>query len=514
MAAKSKSTETLLPSKSKGLAGGGIQILSGPTSKRIFTVDTMTDTRHDVQTGAGKADTVELTTTCTGGHGLQSFSTPTNSYYCDKCKKRFPKNTILFGCRTCDFDACGTCVPSEYASSQIALFHSANACPAGHDLVGFNALSNGYNCNRCTKKFTKGTRLCGCRECNYDVCSTCMPIGIFTEKTKGLDKPAISRTPHAMEYPEQVGTLPIAASLVCAKESMGFPIEDWTFSDKLSPKTKEYMNFIRDACCSGKPYETVINLLLNSSKDMKRSPEKALKAIVSTSANIEQLIEQIIDWDFDIDAIRALATDPNTLFIVTKTDFTIKGWGDITYKSLLNASMMQLDSSQFVRVLKNRNGDRLVEYDIVNPDGNKLTIRLTHAKHEDSTFENLSLYYTTDSFTPIDGALGVRFPAFKVQFGTKMLEPIMGAKCGDDLEVIAIQGDGHFAINEEGTFCSLKSLVAVKMRCFSSGLADDGYVELYDKDESGYMTDTNLFAQVLFNGMPIVSTMVNKRHCT
>ena len=43
------------------------------------------------------------------GCGLEEFDTDHDGFSCDKCKRRFPASTTMFGCRTCNFDLCVDC---------------------------------------------------------------------------------------------------------------------------------------------------------------------------------------------------------------------------------------------------------------------------------------------------------------------------------------------------------------------------------------------------------------------
>mmetsp|Transcript_23416 Transcript_23416/g.37472 ORF Transcript_23416/g.37472 Transcript_23416/m.37472 type:complete len:483 (+) Transcript_23416:44-1492(+) len=54
---------------------------------------------------------------CPGKHGLTIFYTPQQGYGCDICSKRFPANTTLYGCRTCNYDLCGDCYHGSSASA-------------------------------------------------------------------------------------------------------------------------------------------------------------------------------------------------------------------------------------------------------------------------------------------------------------------------------------------------------------------------------------------------------------
>eukprot|EP00466_Bigelowiella_natans_P012540 jgi/Bigna1/59705/fgenesh1_kg.6_\ len=50
---------------------------------------------------------------CPGGHRVNPMRTSHAGFYCDLCKiKNLPKGTWMFGCRTCDWDACRKCMAS------------------------------------------------------------------------------------------------------------------------------------------------------------------------------------------------------------------------------------------------------------------------------------------------------------------------------------------------------------------------------------------------------------------
>ena len=39
---------------------------------------------------------------------------PYDNYTCSSCSKRFPWNTMMYGCRECDYDVCGRCINKLY----------------------------------------------------------------------------------------------------------------------------------------------------------------------------------------------------------------------------------------------------------------------------------------------------------------------------------------------------------------------------------------------------------------
>lgn len=48
-------------------------------------------------------------TVCPAGHQMSSYITSKANYSCDVCQRRFQQGIVLFGCRTCNFDACVDC---------------------------------------------------------------------------------------------------------------------------------------------------------------------------------------------------------------------------------------------------------------------------------------------------------------------------------------------------------------------------------------------------------------------
>eukprot|EP01084_Bolivina_argentea_P172774 299243_1 len=46
---------------------------------------------------------------CPANHTLTQFKTPDANYYCDVCNRNLNEQTILFGCRECDYDICQSC---------------------------------------------------------------------------------------------------------------------------------------------------------------------------------------------------------------------------------------------------------------------------------------------------------------------------------------------------------------------------------------------------------------------
>lgn len=52
----------------------------------------------------------ETSVKCPEGHKLSLFQTPEADWYCNRCNAAFPKGTLLYGCRTCEYDLCQSCI--------------------------------------------------------------------------------------------------------------------------------------------------------------------------------------------------------------------------------------------------------------------------------------------------------------------------------------------------------------------------------------------------------------------
>merc|ERR1719387_1382271 len=48
--------------------------------------------------------------TCIVGHDLKPHRTPSNRWWCSKCSKQVSQGTRLFGCRKCNYDECWSCL--------------------------------------------------------------------------------------------------------------------------------------------------------------------------------------------------------------------------------------------------------------------------------------------------------------------------------------------------------------------------------------------------------------------
>ena len=99
-------------------------------------------------------------TDCPEHHGLKGFYTPIDGFGCDACGEVYEADSVMFGCRKCNYDLCANCV--------------MNDCPKNHGLAEFEVPRSSFSCDGCKKKMPIGSTLYGCRACNYDLCDDCI----------------------------------------------------------------------------------------------------------------------------------------------------------------------------------------------------------------------------------------------------------------------------------------------------------------------------------------------------
>lgn len=100
---------------------------------------------------------------CRGEHGLKEFITPSNGYDCDICKHIFPAGTKMWGCRQCNWDVC----------AKEGCYNVTKAdCPQKHGLQEGLCPYNG-RCDICRDSIPKGAKIQRCAICKYDACDKC-----------------------------------------------------------------------------------------------------------------------------------------------------------------------------------------------------------------------------------------------------------------------------------------------------------------------------------------------------
>eukprot|EP00927_Polykrikos_kofoidii_P000796 TRINITY_DN10306_c0_g1_i1.p1 TRINITY_DN10306_c0_g1~~TRINITY_DN10306_c0_g1_i1.p1 ORF type:complete len:1133 (+),score=132.40 TRINITY_DN10306_c0_g1_i1:350-3400(+) len=100
---------------------------------------------------------------CPQAHQLSSAITSEANCSCDICRVLQPQGKRVWGCRQCDFDVCDHCKPPVFQ------------CPKGHLLQHWGSSCSATTCQSCAAEFPKGSLMWGCRRCNWDLCERCTP---------------------------------------------------------------------------------------------------------------------------------------------------------------------------------------------------------------------------------------------------------------------------------------------------------------------------------------------------
>ena len=110
--------------------------------------------------------------TCDKGHPLTLTKPDTlfehdkgyvNGYICDECEKE--DKSASYHCGKCFFDLCQKCYENKESN-----------CPGKHGLNKYNSSKNGQCCNVCRTKMAKDSVLYGCKVCDFDLCINCIKV--------------------------------------------------------------------------------------------------------------------------------------------------------------------------------------------------------------------------------------------------------------------------------------------------------------------------------------------------
>ncbi|CAM9215228.1 unnamed protein product, partial [Ectocarpus fasciculatus] len=108
---------------------------------------------------------------CPDAHGLFAFTTPNDSWHCSVCLGSIPAGSRVHGCRRCNYDVCADCSLSPDDGS-VTVVEGPFNCPGGH---GHNlyTMPRDSVCDICRGSIPQGSRAFGCRLCDHDVCASC-----------------------------------------------------------------------------------------------------------------------------------------------------------------------------------------------------------------------------------------------------------------------------------------------------------------------------------------------------
>jgi len=97
---------------------------------------------------------------CPTGHPLQP-GLPTGQTFCNACNEQV--YDITYACRTCNFDACQSCM--AYDSRTLS-------CPGKHVLSSTTS-THIHGCDMCACNILRGDAFFRCHQCNFDLCRSC-----------------------------------------------------------------------------------------------------------------------------------------------------------------------------------------------------------------------------------------------------------------------------------------------------------------------------------------------------
>eukprot|EP01065_Artemidia_motanka_P025489 TRINITY_DN30480_c0_g1_i1.p2 TRINITY_DN30480_c0_g1~~TRINITY_DN30480_c0_g1_i1.p2 ORF type:complete len:259 (+),score=82.37 TRINITY_DN30480_c0_g1_i1:67-843(+) len=94
--------------------------------------------------------------------------------FCDSCLRDVPSGSRMHGCRKCDFDLCERCAAARRKGAEEDT--DAVKCEEGHPVTPFIAADTGWVCMGCGRDATMGMRMVGCKKCDFAFCEPCFEI--------------------------------------------------------------------------------------------------------------------------------------------------------------------------------------------------------------------------------------------------------------------------------------------------------------------------------------------------
>lgn len=120
----------------------------------------------------GEGIFVDKSVYCPSNHVVKKIRYLLPRHACSKCLKMNGFNSLMYSCRTCNFDLCSKCFNSFPSGFQDVYEKQVN-CVMNHPLRSFVTFGRSHVCSNCKKNQPGTTRMFGCRLCNYDLCVKC-----------------------------------------------------------------------------------------------------------------------------------------------------------------------------------------------------------------------------------------------------------------------------------------------------------------------------------------------------
>ena len=112
----------------------------------------------------------QLASECPKGHPLSPRVTPVVGGCDGPCGRKVGKGEMVRDCRQCNYYICSSCVPT---------------CRNGHALAPRITPTGGGCDGPCRRKVGKGESVFDCRQCNWYLCTTCMPLKEAVKASSG-----------------------------------------------------------------------------------------------------------------------------------------------------------------------------------------------------------------------------------------------------------------------------------------------------------------------------------------
>jgi len=107
---------------------------------------------------------------CKGSHRLLQVKTTSSGWSCDICLLGMAEGAPTFYCKECNWCACETCYEDN---TPLYVTRKNFNCKENHGLKRYPTPKNNYGCDICKSRFGPNTIMYGCRVCNFDVCVAC-----------------------------------------------------------------------------------------------------------------------------------------------------------------------------------------------------------------------------------------------------------------------------------------------------------------------------------------------------
>ena len=116
---------------------------------------------------------------------------------------------------------CGDAITEQMAEELLARLDSKPMCASGHPLSRSGSPIAGWWCSSCRREFSGRKLLWGCRVCNYDICGSCLArIRGLAKPPKRAPDATAANIPHSLPVGNYDLSVSAFALPLCAPEDM------------------------------------------------------------------------------------------------------------------------------------------------------------------------------------------------------------------------------------------------------------------------------------------------------